>query len=370
MPDNILSKLFFQDTNGWNNVFPNGGVPLYNSDIRALENTSKMYGAWTFLKDYDCIVSGCLVDEVNTDIKTVKITEGYFVISGIMYHTDGFTTTYPFSLIPGSQTSDDRIFKNGDTFAVATTYNYSIKTIGFSVYDVPGSNQPTLPIKPDNLVNEIFFDPFTNQRLEFIQTYTLRSGGECIWNNNLAAQTARLTLTQTGNPIIGLEVLLEFQTGGGSIFLPSNGRWKYYGWRKSIYQGLIPRINNASTTTQTGNDTVVLTKSNLPRHKHGYGTLGLTDSLNFILDTPSRANDIDRGNSSSSFSLDSITATNFKHTHSLYGSVDDGSSDGLSANPDPVNISPKTLNFAVYEKVPTNTSYYIRNNINNNHYQF
>lgn len=380
MPDNILSKLFFENTNGWNNVFPNGGVPLYNSDIRALENTSKMYGAWTCLKDYDCIISGCLVDEVNTTTKQVKITEGYFIIGGIVYHTEGFTTTYPFSLIPGSETSDDRIFKNGDTFSVATTFNYSIKTTGFSDYDVPGSNQPTKPIKPV-LSNEIFFDPFTNQRLEYIQSNSTKSVGEIVLNWSVQSRVGRIFTTQTGKSIVGSEILYEFKEDG---VLVSAGRWKYYGWTKYVGSEVI-KLNNSLAGSLVGNlnDVITIQKKNIPAHKHNGGTLiantagahkhNITYSGDNSLDNPGQFPNSRNNPDIFMPWADMGMQAAGDHTHTISGNTGDGTADGLKVNPDPINILPASINMTAYIYGGYNTydtSYYIRNGFHKDHYNF
>jgi hypothetical protein len=359
------SKLFFENTDGWSNNFPVGGVPLYNNDVKALENTSKMYGSWARLRNFNCIIDGCLVDELNTTTKTVKITEGHFIINGIVYFTEEFTTTYPFELIQGTEVADTRVFKNGDVNDVAIEFSHTIKTTGFSTYNEPNSASVLTNIKPTNITG-IFFDPFTNQRLEYIERNIMARIG---YTELLTVSpTAPITKTQTDKSVVGTALIdCDYQ---------DRGRWWNYGWQVSAATGNLLRINNTSIGLPSGSNEIILTTENLPpllvssnTHAHqftnaysahqanigggitfDYKTSKLGANLNLV-EAPATLN-IDSDNHPYAF-LD--LTDNHTHSHTLVGA------DGFPLQKKPITINPKATNYAGLVFVGADTSYYLKN---------
>lgn len=239
----LKSKLYFPNPD-LSNEFPLGGVPLFNTDLNQLEVNGRLNGIWALAKDMNVIVSGCLVDELNLNNKTVKITAGTFIIDGIAYYTNGFTTTYPFSLRKGTETADTRTFESGSTYDVAIEYDYSINN---SFTDLNALPQDL------NLTNEIYFSPFTHQRLEYFLSNFNLGLGELRMGNYLQP----FLKTETGKDIIG---------GACSEFFNGVGRWKYYGYVQEN-TNYFPQISNNSNSVG-GANSVTLSASNLPEHLH------------------------------------------------------------------------------------------------------
>lgn len=249
---------------GANNLptdFAIGGLPLFSDDIKQLETNANIWGITSVLKGWSVILSGCLVDEVDTDSNLCTVTSGLVLIDDIVYEFDGYTGTYPFSITPGIQTTDERIFKDGNLKSVAIEYDYAIRT-AFT----PVANKPY----PSDLSwNEIYFDPFCGQRAEIVLNNLQREIGETK-TNVLSSTNYQSSLiierTETNKQITG--------SSKPNRYILGNMRWANIGW--SEFGNPTKNIRNSTSMTSAGNtggadsNTVTLDISNIPQHHHGY----------------------------------------------------------------------------------------------------
>jgi hypothetical protein len=315
-----ILKLYNRDSNGFaDDTSMLGGLPLYVDDIFLLENNSMLFGLYSMLKGWSCVLSGCLVDNLNTSTKTLSMTEGLILINDLIYYVPAITNqSYPFSFIKGTETIDSRGFQDGNVKDVATSYDYAIKT---SFTYIAGNNYPT------NIISEeIYFDPFTTQRAEYILSNSNKASKELLITES---NFFNITKTETGKNIVG---------GSLSAFTNNQFRWKYYGY-SMIDEHRVLRSSGLTTLVNGGADTLTLKKGNVPAHKQGLGSL-VTDSQGISFRIPLYVNDSDRGGGSSLFSLDDQVPKDTTHSHAILGDTGDGTADGLKISPDPITILP------------------------------
>lgn len=241
-------KKFNKDLSGFPIGFENGGLPVFNDDLLQLETNTTLSGVYSLLRGYSVVLSGCLITNVNTTTKKCDMTEGLVLIDDIIYKVSALTNqTYPFSIQHSSEVDDNRGFKSGDTHTVATTYTYSIRT-NF----IFGWNQD---LYPNNLTtSEIYFDPFTCQRAEYVLKNLANNKGDISLLNNFILQVNK---DELGGNLTGS--FLDISTS-------HNLKWKYYGYSKITSAGKLAFGGN--TIGQTGSDSLTLNSNNIPAHKH------------------------------------------------------------------------------------------------------
>lgn len=247
-------KKFNKDLSGYTISFDNGGVPIFNDDLKNLELNTTISSVYSLFKGFNVVLSGCLITNINTTSKTCDMSAGLVLIDDIVYQVDALSNhTYPFSIINGSEVDDVRGFKNGNFNTVATTYNYSIRT-NF----VYGWSQD---LYPNNIsTSEIFFDPFTCQRAEYVLDALSKKAGDI----SLTTQTSSTTVTkdEQGNNIIG--TLNYLNDISGTKFL----KWKYFLYTPIESTG---KLGFGYPQFESGSDSVILTANNLPAHNHNIG---------------------------------------------------------------------------------------------------
>lgn len=362
------TKLWNRDADGFASEIPVGGLPVFTDDLQSMQDVStELFGTLGLLKGWSCVLRGCLVDELNTQAKTVTITEGIVLINDTIYYFPGVTNqTYPFSIVKGTETVDSRIFKDAGVKDVAITFNTGIRT-SFT-FGSPGSTLESL--MPTNLSEEeIYFDPFTAQKAEYILKSLSTDKDEV----KSLASTSSVDQTETGKSVVGGS--LNYLTGQGE------GRWKHLGWRSYnfITQGRQFVLRNGGTTgTIGGSNSVVLTRGNIPTHTHGSGNLATgseTDSDDIATRTATGAHGHDftgqpptqfgsttfftkipgptqpglTGPSIPTF-IDSQTGD---HNHIIKGYTSDGAvgqniATQLKANPDSIDVKGESLSVAMF----------------------
>jgi hypothetical protein len=316
---------------GFNNLPNNisvGGLPIYNDDLIQLETNSLLFGVPTLLKGFSVVLSGCLVDELNTSSKTLNLTEGYVLIDDIVYYIPALINqSYPFSIVAGTQTIDTRIFKNGESKDVSISYNYAIKT-SFSFTD-SSIISPFTQSYPSNLTSqEIYFDPFTAQRSTWVLNNMSKSLNELSFVSNYIFQ---ITKTQTGKNIVG--GALQLQELNFSVL-----KWKWFGYTQISNTAYLRNETN-TTTTIGGRTSLTLSKNNIPAHLHNEGTL-ITDNRLGDLATPQNIVDTDRGGAPSLWSVDNTSIYSLAHNHTITGNTGDGTADGLKTSPTAIALDP------------------------------
>lgn len=249
---------------GANNLptdFAIGGLPLFSDDIKQLETNANIWGITSVLKGWSVVLSGCLTDQVDTDSNICTITPGLVLIDDIVYEFDGYTGIYPFSIKPGVQTSDERIFKDGNLKTVATEYDYTIRTAFTTVANSP---------YPSDLSwDEIYFDPFTGQKAEIVLENLAKQLGETttIAFKDSGYQTALvINRTETNNPILGS--VKPTRKIGNSL------RWGNIGYIEFGNKDLVVRYSNdlSDALNMGGLDSneQTLDVGNIPMHIHSY----------------------------------------------------------------------------------------------------
>lgn len=245
-----LTNLYNRDSNQQISQLPVGGMPIFLDDLQNMEQNTLSYGVSSLLNGWSCIISGCLVDNLDVSSKTLDLTSGYFMIDNIVYYTHGFTgQTYPFSFIPGAVTSEDRIFKDGNTKTIGSNYDYAITT-SFSNY------QNGYPQEVYDNPKQIYYDPFTAQKSEYI----LRNLSNGYLETRNSRQPFTIGNTETGNNITG-----------GLLNQTALGKWQWFGYVTNTFDNSYTRNAGGSDPSSGGSN--IISNSNLPRHIHGAGTL-------------------------------------------------------------------------------------------------
>ena len=263
------TKLFNQASDGFMSEVSLGGLPIFTEDLQMMQdNSTELYGMLSLLKGWACIVRGCLVDEVNLNSKTIKVLPGVVILNDKLYNFPGYQGSYPFSIVPTGPTDiDTRIFKDGNAVDVATSYSTGIRTS----FSLPTPNNTLTNTVPTDLsTNEIYFDPYTAQKAEYIfsNESTMRGEMKHLWTDST------FTKTETGKDMVG----------GSLDWIVGNAcRWKYLGWVSYSDSGqFVLRNRQNEGPTEFGSNSITLTKGNLPEHQHseasGYGgTLSATE---------------------------------------------------------------------------------------------
>lgn len=252
-------KKYNRDSRGYTLDFENGGLPVFNDDLKQLEINTTISSVYGLLKGFSCILSGCLITNVNTTTKTCNLSEGLVLIGDIVYQVSALTNqTYPFSIIQGDETDDVRGFADNNYYTVATTYNYSIRT-NFIFDDV-------LDLYPSNINSEgkeIYFDPFSAQRAEYIIENINKGKGEMLLKN---ISTTSITKDERGGNIVGSTSWLS-----SGVYT----KYKYYGY--SVLSNSAGKLSlNSSAGSSTGSNSLTLVSNNIPAHNHTLGSNGFT----------------------------------------------------------------------------------------------
>lgn len=249
---------------GANNLptdFAIGGLPLFSDDIKQLETNANIWGITSILKGWSVILSGCLVDEVDTDSNTCVVTSGLVLIDDIVYEFNGYTGTYPFSITPGVQTTDERIFKDGNLKSVAIEYDYAIRTVFTTV-----ANKPY----PSDLnYNEIYFDPFCGQRATTVLSNLAKEIGETKilkYSTSTYQTSLIINRTETNKQIVG--ATKPSRIIGGFL------RWGNIGYTASGDYTRVERFS--SDLTKAGielgitDNFQLIEVEHIPQHWHGF----------------------------------------------------------------------------------------------------
>lgn len=245
-------KKYNRDTNHFTLDFPTGGLPMFSDDLKQLEINATISSVYSILKGFSCVLSGCLITNVNTTAKTCNLSEGLVLINDIVYQVSAVTNqTYPFSIQIGNEEDEVRVFKTNNSYTIATTYNYSIRT-NFIFDDV-------LDLYPSNVTNkEVYYDPFTSQRAEYIIENINKGKGEMLLKN---ISTTSITKDERGGNIVGATSWLS------GVYT----KYKYYGY--SVLSNTSGKLSlNSTVGSSTGSDSVTLMANNLPAHNHTLGS--------------------------------------------------------------------------------------------------
>ncbi len=350
----MSTHLFNRDANGEASQIPLGGLPYYNDDVMDLQNNIvENFGVGSILKGYSCILGGCLVDEVNTDTQTIKVTPGTVFINDVAVDFPGYEGTYPFSIQLIETDVDSRAFKVGQTFDVGKEYSTAIRTN----FTFAAGTSLELSLPTDLASDEIFFWPFTAQRSEHILKSLSTSYGEffhTIFDDSI-------TKTETGKSIVGTP--LKPYTSDGY------GRWKYLGYRSFNALGNFGVRNRGSEPVGSllGDNEFKIAKNQLPKHQHDEdfnGTLltydganngfngshehKLVDQNGDVNSAPKAGAEEVKSGSGSGVNGDEfnfITGTEFsgKHVHGIGGKTGDRDS-SWGANQSTVDVRGRALN--------------------------
>jgi hypothetical protein len=345
----MSTKLFNRDSNsGLSLPISLGGLPLFGEDLTSLEdNATSLFGNLSLLKGFACVLRGCLVDALNTNAQTVTLTDGIILLNDVAMYFSGGTFNYPFSIIPGTVTVDERIFFDGNPKAVANDYSYAIRT-SFTFPSIP--TNPTLKdIMPSDLSNtEIYFDPFTAQKATTILN-NLRTGLNEI---RTIAGTMLVNVTETGQAIVG--------TAPSALFNGVYGRWKYLGYTSYRNQGIFDIKNfdgeSGIAGTFKGENAISLALQNIPAHTHDSGSLIANKDANSKHQHYLRnAGNVSSGDGSGGAGMGatfndirfstplSNPAYDGSHSHTISGQTGNGETFGLKQTPSPVDVSGKGL---------------------------
>lgn len=267
----------------FNNTQPNGGMAAYIEDVLNLQELSLLTSK-SPLNDYNIVLSGMEVDEVNINTKTVKVMPGYFQIDSKIYYFTGYTGQYPFEIIPSDVTTDSRVFLNGSEYVVGTEYNnYSINTSfpdGFDIGNYPNKYAGLSSVKA------IYFDPFTCQRASFIMSNVLGYAPEN--DIKLIKYNPFISTTETGKGIVGGNINTTYYYT--MSYLTNNNRTEQYIYKWNNVGWCYLEDDNNNKLLKTGNvknggsNSITLNELNLPSHTHDKGTLNPV--LNFKLNFP------------------------------------------------------------------------------------
>ena len=249
-------KKYNRDTNHFTLDFPTGGLPMFSDDLKQLEINATISSVYSILKGFSCVLSGCLITNVNTTAKTCNLSEGLVLINDIVYQVSAVTNqTYPFSIQIGNEEDEVRVFKTNNSYTIATTYNYSIRT-NFIFDDV-------LDLYPSNVTNkEVYYDPFTSQRAEYIIENINKGKGEMLLKN---ISTTSITKDERGGNIVGATSWLS------GVYT----KYKYYGY--SILSNSAGKLSlNSSVGATTGSNSLTLVANNIPVHNHTLSSTNAT----------------------------------------------------------------------------------------------
>jgi hypothetical protein len=330
-----------------------GGLPLFTGDLEAMQANALTFNLNAMLAKWSVVISGCEVDQVNTGTKQITVLPGIIQLAtdagDIKVYFSGYTGSYPFSVIPGAVEADDRLFKDGEVKNVGERFGYAIRT-SFGTENAEGY--------PEDLsYNEVYFDPFTDQRAEFIIANMARGRNEFV-QNWVKDEWLVMTNTETGKPIVGSGISQLTKSGDfykGAYF--SFMDWgRIEGTEKVLVNAEVGNLDLGSG----GSNTKTLSRGNIPRHHHeatgdggnleGVGAIK-TNTSSTGVETILKKQDIFYEAGSSKFVGVSENGTSgsfrpqmeeFAHSHTINSSVDvDGRTaggTGLKDNPDAIDL--------------------------------
>lgn len=257
----MSTKLWNTGTDGFTSDFSLGGLPIFTEDLQMMQNNAtEIYGMLSLLKGWSCVVRGCLVDEVNTSAKTIKVLPGVVLLNDRLYTFDGYEGVYPFAIRKSVQEVDTRIFKDGSTKDVATSYNVGFRN-AFTFGPVGSTLESLIPTDLSN--EEIYFDPFTAQKASLI----LKNLSVSLKEMKSIYGNSEITKTETGKSIVGNS--LNWLVNG------REGRWSYLGWGSFVtspdFTLRNAGIEGGVPGTGSGSNNVRLSLTNIPKHIHSSG---------------------------------------------------------------------------------------------------
>lgn len=195
-----MSFQYLRDSNFLPTSLPNGGFPIFLNDVYNLQN----YEYQNSNREFNGVLSGCLVDTLNTTTKTLTLTDGIIQIDGIQVFIPSASYEYPFAFtITGSTVN--RTFNDSSQKTIGIDYSVVVRT-SFSYNALSGETTFAYPndYTTGTTVSEIYFDPFTCQRLENYQKWKQMFDGESVMVARFASNT--IDLTETGNAYTGTKV--------------------------------------------------------------------------------------------------------------------------------------------------------------------
>lgn len=239
--------------------FEEGGVPYYNTDVLNSQDNAQLWGIPSMYRDYNIILSGCKVDELNLSTTTIKIQEGYALIQNLVYKVPAYNGTYPVELKVSDPVVEQRDFKSGETHDATLKYTISWVT---TLTTATATNHP------------IQFKPFSNQRLESFQNNMGKVQGEI---RELYITSTNRKKTDTGKTI-----------QGGSVPLADSGM--FAGWTQVISNNVTVGYDPANTVRtlgfEFGLNNSLLNSLHLPAHRHetNNGVNGSTTKVDTVAD--------------------------------------------------------------------------------------
>jgi len=327
-----------------------GGMPIFGKDLQTLNDNARVLSMNSMLKGWSVVLQGCQVDEINTSTKTVKVLPGIIqlatTIGDIQVSFDGYEGAYPFAIRIGSVTADDRVFKDGQLKNVGELYTYTTRD---SFGTLNSAGYPT-----DLEAGEIYFDPFTDQRAEYVLS-NLATGYRTLKQRYVTDSYLSIATTETGKPVVGSSISQLNDSG--------SYKYKHFGW-SDIGQDADFKNRfafNAEKGTldlsTIGEESVKLSVNNLPQHQHETTTNGgnITTEVagdhthNFNWDPEPPVATTGLGNTQSAVSgppsVDAIAELEIEnagsHTHTINGNT--GKGVGIPTSAEEIDIRPRSI---------------------------
>lgn len=220
--------------------FEEGGVPYYNTDVLNSQDNAQLWGLPSMYRNYNMVLSGCLVDELNLSNSTIKIKSGFVLIQNLVYKVPAYEGVFPVELKVADPIVEQRDFKSGETHDATLKYTISWVT------NLSTGTATNFPIQ---------FKPFCNQRVENYNENMGKVKGEI--REVMVTKNTR-SKTDTGKTIVG-----------GAVSLSEAG--VFAGWEQVVDARVTVATDNSQFTPlglSYGNRNVLLTKFNLPPHQH------------------------------------------------------------------------------------------------------
>lgn len=253
---------------------PLGGMPAYSQDLLRLQESAQLNGMWSVWRDWNIVLSGMEVDVIDSGVKTCTILPGFMMLDGIIYRFEGYTGTYPLEIVAdGNETKEFRRFASGDSEQVGVDYTgaYTTNT------SFPGgvSSFPDKYLNQNNPIKAIYFDPFTCQRLSFIQNSHLGFGKD---GSKIIESTKIIYTTETGKSIIGSGLNNYYTISSSQAETIYGLKWNNIGWKYSTSDQ--DRFLKTSESEIGGDSILNLTKDQIPNHVHNQGNLTALTNFN------------------------------------------------------------------------------------------
>jgi len=219
--------------------FEEGGVPYYNTDVLNSQDNAQLWGIPSIYRDYNMVLSGCLVDEVNITDGTIKITEGFVLYQNLVFRVSNYDGSYPVQIQINDPIVEQRDFKSGETHDATLVYTSQWTT---SITTPTSNNYP------------IIFKPFCDQRIENYNENIGKVLGEI--REVMVTRNVR-TKTDTTKTI-----------QGGTLTIPQCGI--FAGWEQVVDARVtVPANNSTYVLADTFGDWArTLLTNNLPEHQH------------------------------------------------------------------------------------------------------